>query len=395
MSGAILVLNSGSSSTKFGLFALTKEGEPNLLCKGLLDEDDANPRLTVKDTAGNILFDQHRHRADNDNRILLGNILQWIDNYLARDRLLAIGHRVVHGGRDFMAPVRVTDAVLDALFALTPLAPMHQPSCLSPIQALMSLRPQLPQIACFDTAFHHRLAPPVSRFALPRRFEEIGIRRYGFHGLSYEFVARRLAEISPTLASKRTVVAHLGSGSSLCAMRDGASVDTTMGLTALDGLMMATRCGAIDPGVPLYLQHKLGMSAEEVEHLLYKESGLLGVSGLSDDMRVLLASADPHTVEAIDLFTFCAARETVAMANTLGGLECLVFTGGIGEHSAEIRQQICERLQWLEVRIDNSANDQNRERISMENSSVEILIIPTSEETVIARHCSEMLQAQR
>ena len=225
-----------------------------------------------------------------------------MDRQLSHPRSAA-GYRA-HDGRDFVAPVRVTDAVLDALFALTPLAPMHQPSCLSLIPTIISLRPELPQIACFDTAFHHRLAPPVSRFALPRRFEEIGIRRYGFHGLSYEFIARRMAEISPTLTSKRTVVAHLGSGSSLCAIRDGASVDTTMGLTALDGLMMATRCGAIDPGVTLYLQQELGMSVGQIEHLFYKESGLLGVSGLSDDMRVLLASADPHAAEAIDFFTF-------------------------------------------------------------------------------------------
>lgn len=393
MAGAILTLNSGSSSIKFGLFELAQGGTPHLLCKGLLDEHDASPRLIIKDLSGNVLFDQRRPSIDNDNRILLANTLQWIDTYLGNNSLLAVGHRVVHGGRDFVKPTEVTDQVLAALFALTPLAPMHQQPCLSPIQIIMSLRPELRQIACFDTAFHHQLAPPVSRFALPRRFEEIGIRRYGFHGLSYEFIARRLAAISPALSGKRTVVAHLGSGSSLCAIRNGVSVDTTMGLTALDGLVMATRCGNIDPGVLLYLQQKLEMSAKEIEHLLYKESGLLGVSGLSDDMRVLLTSADPRAAEAIDLFTFCAAKEIAAMTNTLGGLECLVFTGGIGEHSPKIRQRICQRVQWLGVQLDDHMNDQGKACIGTENSRIEIRVIPTSEETMIANHCSDLLRA--
>jgi acetate kinase len=391
MSGAILVLNSGSSSIKFGLYALTGKSDPNLLCKGLLDEHDATPRLTIKDVSGNVVFDQPRHRDDNGNRVLLTGLLEWIDAYLTGDRLLAIGHRVVHGGRDFVTPVEVTDAILDALFALTPLAPMHQPSGLSPIRTLRSHRPGLRQIACFDTAYHRRLAPPVNRYALPRRYEAIGIHRYGFHGLSYEFIAGCLTEISPALASKRTVVAHLGSGSSLCAMRQGTSVDTTMGLTPLDGLMMATRCGAIDPGVLLYLQQGLGMSVGDIEHLLYNKSGLLGVSELSGDMRVLLASADPRAAEAIDLFCLYAAREVTVMANALDGLECLVFTGGIGEHSIMIRQKLCDRLQWLGVQLDMVANDRGNQRISKENSPVEIRIIPTNEEIMIARHCLEML----
>lgn len=391
MSGAILVLNSGSSSIKFGLFAHTAKNGPNLLCKGLLDEQDATPRLTVKDVSGHVLFDQPRHRDDNGNRVLLASLVDWINAYLAGGQLLAIGHRVVHGGRDFVAPVEVTDTILDALFALTPLAPMHQPSGLSPIRTLRSLRPGLRQIACFDTAYHRRLAPPVNRYAIPRRFEAIGIHRYGFHGLSYEFIARRLTEISPALASKCTVVAHLGSGSSLCAIRDGMSVDTTMGLTPLDGLMMATRCGAIDPGVLLYLQQGLGMAVGDIEHLLYNKSGLLGVSELSGDMRVLLASADPRAIEAIDLFCHYAAREVAVMANSLGGLDCLVFTGGIGEHSPKVRQQICNRLQWLGVQLDMAANDKGCEHISTESGPVEIRIIPTNEETMIARHCSEML----
>jgi len=389
MSDAILVLNSGSSSVKFGLFDLSK-GEPHLLCKGLLDEHDAKPGFTVTDAAGNHLFEKRRPAGDNNGEALLVDILDWSNDYLAGGALLAAGHRVVHGGREFPGPVKVTNATLEAMAALTPLAPLHQPRCLSPIRTIKSLRPDLTQIACFDTAFHYHLAPPVSRFAIPRRFEEIGIRRYGFHGLSFEFIVRRLTEISPALAAKRTVVAHLGNGASLCAIRNGRSVDTTMGLTPLDGLMMGTRCGVIDPGVLLYLQRERGMSAAEVEHLLYEESGLLGVSGVSADMRILLASTDSAAAEAIDLFTFRVAKEVAAMANTLGGLECLVFTGGIGEHSKEIRQQVCDRLRWVGVKIDRSANDQAEECISAKNSEVDILIIPTSEETTIARHCASI-----
>jgi acetate kinase len=393
MSDAVLVLNAGSSSIKFGLFDISGP-EPCLLCKGLLDEHEAKPGFTVIDGTGNHLFEKRRAPGDNNGDALLADILNWSNDYLDGGTLAAIGHRVVHGGRDFTGPAEITDQTIDKLAALTPLAPLHQPRCLSPIRAIRSLRPGLTQIACFDTAFHHDLAPPVSRFAIPRRFEEMGIRRYGFHGLSFEFIASRLAEISPNLAGKRTVATHLGNGASLCAMRNGRSVDTTMGFTPLDGLMMGTRGGAIDPGVLLYLQQR-GMSVDDLQHMLYQESGLLGVSGLSADMRVLLASDDLRAAEAIQLFTFRAAREVAAMANTLGGLECLVFTGGIGEHSAEIRQQVCERLQWLDVRIDVSANDRSIDQISTPDSRVEIRVIPTGEEMMIARHCAEVLQGRR
>jgi acetate kinase len=393
MSDAVLVLNAGSSSIKFGLFDISGT-DPRLLGKGLLDEHEAKPGITVTDAAGNRLFEKRRAPADSGGEVLLADILDWSSDHLAGGTLAAIGHRVVHGGRNLHGPIEVTDETIEAMTALTPLAPLHQPRCLSPIRAIRSLRPDLTQIACFDTAFHHALAPPVSRFAIPRRFEEMGIRRYGFHGLSFEFIANRLAEISPSLARKRTVAAHLGNGASLCAMRNGTSIDTTMGLTPLDGLMMGTRGGAIDPGVLLYLQQQ-GMSLNDLEHMLYQESGLLGVSGLSADMRVLLASDDSRATEAIELFTFHVAREVAAMANTLGGLECLVFTGGIGEHSSEIRRQVCEWLRWLGVEIDRSANDQASERISPENSRVDVRVIPTSEETMIARHCSEILRAYR
>lgn len=389
MSDAVLVLNSGSSSIKFGLFDLSRT-EPELLSKGLLDEHEAKPQFTVSDAAGKRTFEKRLGAEDTEGSNPFSDILDWSRDYLDGSPLAAVGHRVVHGGRAFADPIEITEAVLEALIALTPLAPLHQPRCLQPIQTIRALRPEVRQIACFDTAFHHGLTPPVSRFALPRRLEEIGIRRYGFHGLSFEFIARRLAEIGPALASKRTVVAHLGNGASLCAMRNGKSLDTTMGLTPLDGLVMGTRCGAIDPGVLLYLQQR--MPADAIEHLLYQESGLFGVSGISADMRTLLASDEPAAREAIDLFTFRVAREVAAMTNTLGGLECLVFTGGIGEHSSEIRQHICERLRWAGVSLEISANAQGRERIGTADSNVDILTIPSSEETTIARHCAAVLR---
>lgn len=306
--------------------------------------------------------------------------------------LAAVGHRIVHGGSRFVAPVNLSEAVVRDLDALTPIAPLHQPACcLEPVQVLMRSHPGLPQVGCFDTAFHHTLTPPASRYALPRAFEEQGIRRYGFHGLSYEFIAGRLREISPETFGKRTVVAHLGSGCSLCAMREGKSLDTTMGFTALDGLMMATRPGAIDPGVILYLQHVRGMSAKEVEDVLYHRSGLLGVSGLSGDVRDLLASGHPHAAEALDLFIFRIAREIAAMANTLQGLDVLVFTGGIGEHAWQVRETVCERLRWLGVKLDRSANRSGKERIADRQSVVEIHVIATDEELTIARQVSRII----
>jgi acetate kinase len=386
MSDAILVLNAGSSSIKVALFDVPARGEPTLLCKGLLDEHGAEPRLVIKDGDGAVLFDRHRSSTGGEEG-LLSDVLNWADGYLASDELVAVGHRVVHGGPHFVQPVRLTGDVVDALQQLTPMAPLHQTRCLTPVRAIAALRPELPQMGCFDTAFHHDLPAVVRRFAIPRHFESSGIRRYGFHGLSYEFIARSLSQQSVGLTDKRTVVAHLGSGASLCAMRDGVSIDTTMGLTPLDGLMMGTRCGAIDPGVLLYLQQQ-GMSADELTHLLYEQSGLLGVSGLSADMRALLASDDPRAAEAIDLFSYSVGREVAAMANSLGGLECLVFTGGIGEHSSDIREKICTRLRWLGVELDATANSRTDACISTERSKVDVRIIPTSEEATIARHCA-------
>ena len=388
---AVLVLNSGSSSIKFGLFEISA-AEPALLCKGLLDEHEAKPRLVVKGAAGEDLFEKRRDETDADGGHLFADVLAFIDDRFGQDSLRAAGHRIVHGGPDHSGPVELTDDVYAKLEALTPLAPLHQPRCLAPIRTLSAIRPALTQIACFDTAFHHGLAPPASRFAIPRRYEQQGIRRYGFHGLSFEYVAGRLAGIAPELVARRTVVAHLGNGASLCALRNGRSVDTTMGLTPLDGLVMGTRSGTIDPGVLLYLQLHERMSVEDIQHLLYHESGLLGVSGLSADMRTLLASREAAAWEAVDLFVFRAAQEIAMMATTLGGLDCLVFTGGIGEHAKEIRSAIGERLAWLGVRIDAVANDEGREHIGDGDSPVEVFVIPTNEELAIARHCAEVLR---
>ncbi|MFB6418893.1 MULTISPECIES: acetate/propionate family kinase [Bradyrhizobium] len=390
MSDTVLVLNSGSSSIKFGLFEISAD-EPRLLCKGLLDEHEATPRLVVKSPAGEDLFETRRDAADAEGGHLFADVLAFIEEKFGDHSLRAVGHRIVHGGPDNSGPVALTDGVIAKLEALTPLAPLHQPRCLAPIRALAAIRPALTQIACFDTAFHHSMLPTASRFAIPRRYEARGVRRYGFHGLSFEYVAGRLAEIAPELAARRCVIAHLGNGASLCALRDGRSIDTTMGLTPLDGLVMGTRCGAIDPGVLLYLQQHENMSVEDVQHLLYHESGLLGVSGLSADMRTLLASNEAAAREAIDLFVFRAAQQVAMMATTLGGLECLVFTGGIGEHAKEIRSAICERIGWLGVHVDAAANDATRERISAGESAVEIFVVPTNEELTIARHCKTVL----
>ena len=294
MPDAVLALNAGSSGIKYALFEVGGAGRPSLLSKGQVE--------TGGDGQG----------------AALASLLAWAEGHLGADTLAAVGHRVVHGGRDFTAPVRLTRAVVDALDRLTPLAPLHQPHSLAPIRALMDIRPALPQVACFDTAFHHTMPPVATRVAIPRRFEAEGVRRYGFHGLSYEYIARTLRETQPRLAAGRVIVAHLGNGSSLCAMQDGRSVDTTMGFTALDGLVMGTRCGTLDAGVVLYLLQEKGLSAEALQHLLYNESGLLGVSGFSGDMRVLLASPAPAAREAIELFVFRIARETAALVASIG-----------------------------------------------------------------------------
>jgi acetate kinase len=320
-------------------------------------------------------------------------LLKWIDGHMGPDSLVAVGHRVVHGGCDFTGPVRIDADVLKALDALTPLAPLHQPHSLAPVRAIISVRPDLPQVACFDTAFHHTLSAVARRFALPRAYEDEGVRRYGFHGLSYEYIAGELHSVAPELAAGKVIVAHLGNGASLCAMSNGRSVDTTMGFTALDGLMMGTRCGTIDPGVILYMLAEKHLTPAAITDILYKQSGLLGVSGISSDMRALLDNTDTHAREAVELFVFRIARETAALAGTLGGLDGFVFTAGIGEHAPEIRDAVCQRLAWLGAVIDPVANAAGAERIGAAESRLDVRVIPTDEEAMIARHTLQVLQA--
>src|ERR1700761_7176182 len=383
MSNMALTLNAGSSSIKFGLFDLAGE-QPVQHFTGEVTDTSGKPHLAVKNRHGTPVFDRDwdTPRKPED---LLDDILRWVHDNAASDGLAAIGHRVVHGGPNFTAPLRLDADVIEQLALLTPMAPRHQEACLSPARRLLSLLPEVTQVGCFDTAFHAGLKPPASRFALPRHYEEGGIRRYGFHGLSYEFIASRLKAISPELAARKIVVAHLGNGASLCAMQNGRSVDTTMGFTPLDGLVMGTRCGAIDPGILLYLQRERGIALKDLEQMLYRESGLLGVSGIASDMRKLMASSDPRPAEAIDLFTFEAAKAVCTMALTLEGLDCLVFTGGIGANAAKVRALICARLRWLGLDLDSEANQKGADVISLASSAVEIRVIQTSEETTMAR----------
>jgi len=382
----ILALNAGSSSFKFALFQ-----NERAVTRGLIDGIGKAPHFTAKNAEGKKIEDRAWNTAHTTHADVLGDLLDWIETHLGDGGISAVGHRIVHGGRDFSAPVRLTPDVVDALEKLTPLAPLHQPNSLRPVRALEKLRPGLPQVGCFDTAFHHGLEPPVSRLPIPRALEAEGLRRYGFHGLSYEFIAGRLKEASADIFAGKTVVAHLGNGASLCAMRAGKSLDTTMSLTALDGLMMGTRPGALDPGVLLYLLQEKRFSPAKIEHFLYHECGLAGVSGMSSDMRTLEASNDPHAGEAIDLFVFRLTREIAAMANSLGGLVALVFTGGIGEHSARIRREACAWLAWLGVELDEAANAAAAAVISAPASRVSVRVIPTDEEAVIARHAAALL----
>lgn len=394
MTDAVLTLNAGSSSLKFSLFEIDTGATLTLAAVGEVESLTGAPHLMAKDRSGAVLGERRWAAGEADFATLMGAVLDWVDGHLGGDDLIGVGHRVVHGGPDRGEPELVTPQLLKALDALSPLAPLHQPHNLAPIRAIAETRPALPQVACYDTAFHRSLPSVARRFALPRAFEDEGVRRYGFHGLSYEYIAGRLRDLDPQLAAGRVIAAHLGAGASLCAMSAGISRDTTMGFTALDGLMMGERCGALDPGVILYLEQARGMDAAAIEDLLYKRSGLLGVSGLSDDMRVLLASADPHAGEAIELFVYRIVREVGAMASVLGGIDGLVFTAGIGEHAAQIRAQVCEGLKWLGVRIDEAANASDLPVISAPDSRVVVRVTPTDEEGMIARHTLQTISPQ-
>jgi len=392
---AIVSLNSGSSSIKFSLFTLGEGDDPVLSATGEIEKIGITPSLKVRSAEGKVLFERdwpdggQLTHAD-----LLADLLDWAtDHHLDGQEIMAIGHRVVHGGAEYAAPRLVDPATLDKLEALCPLAPLHQPHNLAAIRTIAKLRPELPQVACFDTAFHHDKPLVTSRFALPRGLYDEGIRRYGFHGLSYEYIARRIVEIDPVLASGRVVAAHLGNGASLCAMRGGKSIETTMGFTALDGLVMGTRCGSIDPGVILHLQAQMGMRASDVEDLLYKKSGLLGVSGISSDMRTLTASDEPEAAEAVELFVWRVACAIAALGSSLGGIDGIVFTAGIGENSAEIRSRIGRRLEWLGLEMNEIANVAGGPLISLPDSRTRAYVIPTDEERMIALHTLAVIGA--
>jgi acetate kinase len=394
MTDAILVLNAGSSSLKFSLFRDRAPAAPQLELHGQIEGILTKPRFSAHDASGAILAERDLGAvAQSGHEGAAGFLLHWLEPRLGEQHLAAAGHRVVHGGLEFSAPVRVSAAVLEALDRLVPLAPLHQPHNLAAIRAVAARLPDLVQVACFDTAFHTAQPSLAQAFALPMHLTEAGIRRYGFHGLSYEYIAKMLPTVDLRAATGRTVVAHLGNGASMCALAAGKSAASTMGFTALDGLPMGTRCGAIDPGVLLYLLDHYGMDARGLEKLLYHESGLLGVSGISSDMRALLASRDTHAAEAVDLFVYRIVRELGSLAAALGGLDALVFTAGIGENTPSIRARVCRAAAWLGIELDDSANARGGPRISRAGSRASAWVLPTNEELMIALHTRTVLAA--
>ncbi len=396
VSEVILVLNAGSSSIKFSMFAVESGGNSlALLFRGEIEGVGSEPRFLVADVSGQHMVDEPLTGEDPGalgHEEVLAALLAWVERHSAGLTVIAVGHRVVHGGVKFAAPALLDASLINELDKLVPLAPLHQPHNLAAVRALVRIKPDLPQVACFDTAFHRTQPHIAQTFALPRDLSEAGIKRYGFHGLSYEYIAHVLPDVAGAIADGRVVVAHLGNGCSMCAMRGRKSIATTMGFTALEGLPMGTRCGSIDPGVVLYLMSERGMDVAAVTDLLYHKSGLLGVSGVSSDMRELLNSDSPRAAEAIDLFVYRIGRELGSLVAVLGGLDALVFTAGIGEHAAPIRARVCEDARWLGIRLDPAANLGGRPRISAADSRVSVWVIPTNEELMIARHTMARLQ---
>jgi len=387
----IAVINAGSSSLKFSLFGV-RGNELELTAHGQAEGLYTAPRFVVKDAPGRVLDE----KSWPDGTALghdgaLDHMLAFLRGQLASHRLVGVGHRVVHGGLDYAVPVRVDKSVLARLETFIRLAPLHQPHNLTPIRELLVRSSQLPQVACFDTAFHREQPAVAQAFALPKIITDRGVRRYGFHGLSYEYIAGVLGTHDGRAAGGKSVVLHLGNGASMCAIADGRSVATTMGFTAADGLPMGTRSGSLDPGVMLYLMDELRMDARSIEKLIYQQSGLLGVSGISSDMRTLQSSADPAAKAAIDLFIYRIGRELGSLAAALRGLDAIVFTGGIGEHSASLRERVCRDAAWLGVDFDQRANETNGPRISTVASRVRAWVIPTDEELMIARHTRDIL----
>jgi len=386
-----VVLNAGSSSLKFAVYKRAGTDAWQLEARGQIEGIGTSPRFSAKDGGNGILDERQLDVSVRDGRTALGALASWLRTRYGGARVLGVGHRVVHGGAAFTSPVIVTPQILDDLRKLEPLAPLHQPHNLAAIDAVWEQLPGVPQVACFDTSFHRGQAAVAELIPLPREICRNGVQRYGFHGLSYEYIASVLPQVAPEIADGRVIVAHLGSGASLCALKNRRSVDHTLGFTALDGLCMGTRPGALDPGVVLYLFQTLGLSAKEVETILYKKSGLLGISGISNDMRDLVNSHEPSARLAVDYFVYRVAKEVGALASVLRGIDGLVFTAGIGEHSAEIRRRICESCAWLGIDLDQEANDRKGLRISREGSRVSAWVIPTNEELMIARHTALLL----
>ncbi|HEV8201160.1 MAG TPA: acetate/propionate family kinase [Candidatus Polarisedimenticolia bacterium] len=391
MADHLLVLNAGSSSLKFRVFGRPRKGALDLEARGQIEGIGTKPQLTVKDAQGKSLAGQELDASLQHGGPVLDAVATWLRSKFGGGNVLGVGHRVVHGGPTYTAPVKVDARCLSELKKLIPLAPLHVPYNLAAIEAVFEKLPEVPQVACFDTSFHRGRAAVTELVPLPKEFRDAGMQRYGFHGLSYEYIAAVLPEVAPEIAAERVVVAHLGSGASLCALKNGKSMDTTLGFTALDGLCMGTRPGSLDPGAVLYLVQGMGMSGKEIETLLYKKSGLLGISGISNDMRDLLGNDAPEARLAVDYFVSSAAQHVAAMAATLQGLDGLVFTAGIGENSAEIRRRILEACAWLGVEIDPVANQRGGPRISTAKSRVSAWVVPTNEELMIARHTAALL----
>jgi acetate kinase len=385
---AILVVNAGSSSLKFQIFGVI-DGQLTRQIRGQFDGIGTRPRLRATGDNRTLIDRSFAADAVADLPTAIAETRSWL-GALEGFELSAIGHRVVHGGPDYVRPVLIDETVLDRLASYQELAPLHQPNNLAPIRLAMEIDPTVHQVACFDTAFHRGHPAHIACYALPRSFYDAGVCRYGFHGLSYEFIAERLREVAPEAAAGRTIVAHLGSGASMCALRNGVSVESTMGFTALDGVPMGTRPGQLDPGVVLYLIAQKGMSADAVSDLLYRQSGLKGLSGISSDMRDLLASDSPAAAFAIDHFIHRCALNAGQLVAALDGLDAFVFTAGVGENSAAIRARIANRLEWLGAELDPAANEAGNTLISTANSGVALLVIPTDEELMIARHTAAL-----
>ena len=386
---AILVINAGSSSIKFAIFpiitSITK------LYYGMVDHVATAPELIIHDVDKKVVFSKVFELSDYEG--VVANLITSINTFLKNFTLIAVGHRVVHGGTEYLNPILINDQIIEDLTKLIPLAPLHQPYNLKIIVAIRKIYPNLKQVACFDTAFHATQSKIARMFGIPRKLSESGVIKYGFHGLSYEYISTVLPKYLPEkLSNGKILIAHLGNGASACAMNNKKSVATSMGFTALEGLMMGSRCGNIDPGVVLYLLDEKKLSVKETTKLLYSESGMLGVSGISSDLRELESSSDPHAKEAIDLFCYKAARELLALCTILKGLDAIVFTAGIGEHAYLIRQKICEWLSWLGVSIDIDANKAHANIISDKNSKITVAIIPTNEELMIVQHTMKIIE---